>query len=756
MKTKIRTRYRVGIVIDAVHELYQTEVWRGIYEEARRQQVDLLTFIATSQDGISRFETHYDIVRDFATHSDVDGYILFSGSIAEHQGTPFLSSLSQQLSHRPLVSLSMRLPGVPSILVDNAAGVAAIVEHFVIAHNLQRIAFVAGPPGHEEADIRFAAYQDALKRHGIPLATELIFPGTFLKTAGAHAVQSLIENNIAFDSLIAANDEMAFGALEELARRAWHVPVEVAVAGFDDVASSAMTKPPLTTVRQPLNQMGTTALSLLINQLKGIAVEPVHALPAEPTFRRSCGCFPTEFYNARPISKPPEELDKEALTQQLTRIILHMSDETHPAFPGEDTIQKYMHDLLESLILNVQRPTIRYIFLNEIDMLLFRLDAFGNSIQTMRIVTNRINTQLSVLFTESADIAEAGNMLQQAKLLLNESENNRNQNAVLNASQKQLHVDIICQRLISSFEQRELLDTLRTSLPEVGIESFAIALYGDPFLTGKNWTFPKTAKLLLSQEGANIAPAFPRGDTTFSTELILPNGLPTDPHTPQTHLFLPLFHRDEQLGYLLLQYVPGAPLFMYEELRIHVASALKSALLLREFKTKSMLDELTGVYNRRGFMHQAAAQIRAFQAQKNDELLLLYCDINGLKHVNDTYGHHEGDVLIRAAAEALTNTFREGDLIARVGGDEFVVLLQAPQNPTLANQVLQRLRQQVQRANIQLEKPFSLSISVGTAQLVSGEDSDIETLMRLADNRMLQNKNDFYQKRESSSVPPAP
>ena len=161
----------------------------------------------------------------------------------------------------------------------------------------------------------------------------------------------------------------------------------------------------------------------------------------------------------------------------------------------------------------------------------------------------------------------------------------------------------------------------------------------------------------------------------------------------------------------------------------------------------SLVDELTGLYNRRGFMAVTEQHLAAIH--RNDKLpVILYADLDGLKKINDTLGHHEGDHAIIKAAEILKETFRTSDIIARLGGDEFVVLAAIGKEES-AESLTSRLQERFSAHNLQPNRPYDLSISVGVVHF-DGESSIQEVTAR-ADRIMYEDKR---RKKAISIVPP--
>jgi diguanylate cyclase (GGDEF)-like protein/PAS domain S-box-containing protein len=155
----------------------------------------------------------------------------------------------------------------------------------------------------------------------------------------------------------------------------------------------------------------------------------------------------------------------------------------------------------------------------------------------------------------------------------------------------------------------------------------------------------------------------------------------------------------------------------------------------------SYRDDLTGLLNRRGFfalVDQARPRARRLSAQ----VLLMYVDVDGLKHVNDRLGHAAGDVIVVAAAETLKSTFRQDDILARIGGDEFVALALLGRDHERLDQqtLLARLEHTVAERRHELGKDYDFSLSFGIIVATWQELSRIDALLARADARMYEVK----------------
>jgi LacI family transcriptional regulator len=174
--------------------------------------------------------------------------------------------------------------------VDNVAGARMAVEHLIrLGH--QRIATITGPLNMTAGMDRLKGYRQALAAHQLPVDEALILEGDFTEASGEAAARRLLSNSAT--AVFAASDVMAIGALKALREAGLQVPQDVALVGFDDVPLATAVEPELTTVRQPIERLGSMAADLLLNLLENPPDEraPAHRiiLPCRLAIRGSCG-----------------------------------------------------------------------------------------------------------------------------------------------------------------------------------------------------------------------------------------------------------------------------------------------------------------------------------------------------------------------------------------------------------------------------------------------------------------------------------
>jgi LacI family transcriptional regulator len=175
---------------------------------------------------------------------------------------------------------------------DNRSGVRAATEHLVTRHAIRDLAYVAGPRRSPDSKQRFVGFSAALAAADLPVPETPEVHGGFTEAGGARAVEELLAGRRTPPrAIVFGNDEMAIGGLAALRRHRLRVPADVAVTGFDDIATGRHVRPALTTVRQPMRDIGEIAVRTLLDRLADPDARRVTAvLPTELVLRASCGC----------------------------------------------------------------------------------------------------------------------------------------------------------------------------------------------------------------------------------------------------------------------------------------------------------------------------------------------------------------------------------------------------------------------------------------------------------------------------------
>ena len=255
-------RKTIGVFASQVGRAWGAEFLAGITAAAETHNVNLIHFIGgrlTPQISTDKPTPSFGLY-DLAKPDQFDGLILTS-DIAYNTSPAELKTFSDLHNNIPIVTQSVAMNGATMFVPDNVEGMRAAVRHLIEEHGYKRIAFICGIPGQVDAEQRFQAYKDELKAHGLRYDEDFVVDGDYTHESGRDAIATLLEKRkLRFHAVVAANDRMAFGALEALQQRGVRVPQDVAVTGFDDLREAQATGVPLTTVHQSFYAAGKQAL----------------------------------------------------------------------------------------------------------------------------------------------------------------------------------------------------------------------------------------------------------------------------------------------------------------------------------------------------------------------------------------------------------------------------------------------------------------------------------------------------------------
>jgi DNA-binding LacI/PurR family transcriptional regulator len=287
-----------AFLTESLDDEHEVAVIRGVLAGARDVDGTVLCVAAGNLNDENPERRAWNFAFDIVGPENARGLLVMSSAIGNTLGPDGLAAWLTRFGDLPSACVGVRIPGRPSVEVDNAAGIRALVLHLIREHGAREIAFVRGPVGSVEAEVRLSAYRDALREEGIEVDERLIATGDYTKASGAHAVHAILDERRLhaplLDALVCANDFMALGAIDELGRRGLHVPEDLAVVGFDDVDSARTAHPALTTARQPSEQLGREGMRRLAAAIAKKPGEDTVSLSTELVIRRSCGCMPID------------------------------------------------------------------------------------------------------------------------------------------------------------------------------------------------------------------------------------------------------------------------------------------------------------------------------------------------------------------------------------------------------------------------------------------------------------------------------
>ncbi|WP_369824159.1 LacI family DNA-binding transcriptional regulator [Kitasatospora sp. Root187] len=236
-------------------EPYFSDIISGVSAELAETDMQLLLILVRNQRERERLSA-------YLTAQRVDGVLL----VSVHQDDPLPSLLESLEIPSVLAGRRGDLEPLSYVHADNAGGARMAVRH-LLRRGCEEVATITGPLDMEGARARLSGYRQALEEAGRPYQEELVGPGDFTEEGGRLAMRELLERRPGLDAVFCASDVMAAGALQVLRAAGRRVPDDVAVIGFDDSIVARHTDPALTSVRQPIEEMGRTMARLLLEEI---------------------------------------------------------------------------------------------------------------------------------------------------------------------------------------------------------------------------------------------------------------------------------------------------------------------------------------------------------------------------------------------------------------------------------------------------------------------------------------------------------
>jgi len=267
----------LGLLVPSLTWPWMLEVIRGVADAIEQSHYSLMLYTTAGGPESARA-----FISQAFPASFIDGLAL----VVPPGMQDYIHDLARQ--GLPVVVIDDRgdHPEFPAVATTNLDGGLAATRH-LISLGRRRIAMINGPVEYGCNRDRLEGYRRALAEAGLAFDRHLVAQGDFSEASGVAAMQSLLQAGRTIDAVFVANDQMAFGAMSALRHAGRTVPDNVAVVGFDDLPAAALMQPPLTTVRQPLYEMGRTAAVMLMAAVRGEPVEKLVELPTELIVRSS-------------------------------------------------------------------------------------------------------------------------------------------------------------------------------------------------------------------------------------------------------------------------------------------------------------------------------------------------------------------------------------------------------------------------------------------------------------------------------------
>jgi len=263
--------FLIGLLYDTPSSYYTHSIQMGALERCREAGFHLVLEKCNSDARNVAAVTLVNIKR-----TRLDGVIL-TPPLSDNQA--IRETLVEQKIPHVLISPPKLEPGISSVYMDDRQA-AFDMTQYLISLGHRRIGFIKGLSRHGAAMLRLLGYEDALRSSGIKLDEALVKDGNFRFQSGADAAEQLLRQKERPTAIFASNDEMGAGAVATAHRLGVSIPRELSVVGFDDVPYASITWPALTTVHQPIVEMGAAAAGLLIGGIQSRKTDPAGLAPS--------------------------------------------------------------------------------------------------------------------------------------------------------------------------------------------------------------------------------------------------------------------------------------------------------------------------------------------------------------------------------------------------------------------------------------------------------------------------------------------
>ena len=282
---------RIGVVLNILDEEYQISVYKGIVQKAKELGIELICFQQenvhiTEDEPISRFP-HKE-------YFDLDGIILITSVITGNAEFVTRADVERVWGDLPVISVGQKIEGVPSVLIETEDSMKQLVEHLILTHNYRKFLFISGAQDHPDAEVREQIFIKTMEAYR-PWFADLKYVlkrGFFTEVAAIRAMNEYMEETKKLpDVVVCANDNMAIGVYKYFKINSNQLKgKECAVTGFDDIPQARFEIPSLTTVHQPLTEIGAKALELMKMLTSGKKIPEEVFIESRVVFRKSCGC----------------------------------------------------------------------------------------------------------------------------------------------------------------------------------------------------------------------------------------------------------------------------------------------------------------------------------------------------------------------------------------------------------------------------------------------------------------------------------
>jgi DNA-binding LacI/PurR family transcriptional regulator/signal transduction histidine kinase len=530
---------KIALLLDFLEpiHMYQLEIIKGFVSILPEYNIDLFVVVGGSLDPIQSSGQQNQIY-ELVTKDNFAG-IIMTTSLGMYSSINKYNAFLERFDGLPVVFIGTGPAEYNQIVVDNRMGMEKIVRHFIRDHCYRRIAFITGPQGNMEAEARFEAYKAVLAESGLPFDPDFVYQGRFASEDGTKAVTAFLdERKLNPDAIIASNDAMAIWTMNELERRGIKIPLQIAVAGFDDTMEASSAFPALTTARQPFRLMGKLVFEKLIAMIHGDSVAAREYVPAELVIRQSCGCLSEYRGFTETKSVRIDEKGEDAFFESRRIVFLHELEKLqiglYIKLEKEQAVRLFT-SIYRHLITGPDDLSAESLFALLSEMVKSATDA---SLQQEVLTLAR--GLLLPLFRDSLTLEKAEYFFHSARTFVTALHTGQMKSDEIESLRLNNQISLMSENLVPAVETPELREVIYRSFPSISMKNFLIAEYvrGSD---GKEY-----ANLIaLIQNGAQ----FKGKKVLYSSQVLFPGNEFSFSSNP--YFVMPLICQGERLGYVI-------------------------------------------------------------------------------------------------------------------------------------------------------------------------------------------------------------
>lgn len=563
MKTK--RRLTIGLLTADLTDTYETEIIKGVIKKAEEEDINIICFsggtIKNSDNKVypSFLQTWKNSIYELIDKNNIDGLLTISDAICPNIDMDKKISFHNKISVVPLVTIGEKIPGFPGIVVDELKGTNELIDHLVCEHKCKDIAFIGYMEEISFYKNRFYNFENSLNRYNIKIDSKKVVRGGFSIGEIHQSLDVLLESGNNIDVIICVDDYMASHTMNYLSDQGVLIPSDMIITGFDDISESKYLAPTLTTVKQPLYDLGYKSAEKIVKVLSNIEVEACTLLESELIVRRSCGCFYVK----------EENISYKAFKD--TQTIIKCQFKT---LSNIKIINKWAKDL-ENPFLNGIKNNSENQFYKGVSNIAREIVELDISIHPLKGV---VSIFISLLMTNNSSDHSLfyfdrlrGNSMQIIEdFIYKKSMHNRLKN-----EREALLLYNISQQLVLAWDNtKKLKEVILKEFPPLGIRSFYVSTYLD-----KNDRKQSKIKIAFN----NIIKEKVHTGTIYNSNQLLPHGVKNIP-VRSNFVVIPLFYKNETLGTVLFEMntVNG---LLYESLTTLLSGILKESELINKVQS---------------------------------------------------------------------------------------------------------------------------------------------------------------------------